>query len=143
MRSATPRLRNLARRLLALEASSGTRQRGVGAAAFGVCENLRRPLSTLAGTAGFRSLLSRALALAGDEIPWLKIVRVNAQGSLEGLDAVQLPDAEIAEGEAVLVAHLIGLLATFVGETMTLQLLQQAWPEASLRGLNSEPENGR
>jgi len=28
---------------------------------------------------------------------------------------------------------------TFIGATLTLQLLQQAWPEASLGGLSSEP----
>lgn len=93
------------------------------------------------GVAGFRSLLSRALSLASDEVRWLKAVHVNAYGSLEGLDEGQLSDAEIAEGEAVLVAQLIGLLVTFIGATLTLQLLQQAWPETPLGGLNSGPES--
>ena len=53
---------------------------------------------------------------------------------------MQLADAEIAEGEAVLVAQLIGLLVTFIGEALTLHLLHEAWPEASLGGLYSEPE---
>jgi hypothetical protein len=60
---------------------------------------------------------------------------------LEGLDDAQLSDAEIAEGEAVLVAQLIKLLVTFIGATLTLQLLQQAWPEASLGDLTAEPES--
>ena len=140
MRSAPPRLRNIARRLLALEASSGRTREAEGSAAFPVCEKLRQPLSTLAGVAGFRSLLSRALALADGEIRWLKAVHVDANGSLEGLDEAQLSDAEIAEGEAVLVAHLLGLLVIFIGEALTLHLLQEAWPEAMLGGLNSEPE---
>jgi len=139
MRAASP-LQNFARRLLALEASVGKTRESEGSAAFRVCEKLRQALSTFAGTAGFRSLLSRALALAGDEFHWLKAIHVGADGSLEGLDEVQLTDAEIAEGEAVLVAQLIGLLVTFIGATLTLQLLRQAWPEASLGGLNSEPE---
>ena len=143
MRSATPRLRNFAQRLLALEASPGKTREAEGSAAFAVCERLRQPFSTLAGVAGFRSLLSRALTLASEEIRWLKGVRVNADGSLGGLDDAQLSDAEIAEGEAVLVAQLIGLLVTFIGATLTLQLLQQAWPEASLGGLSAEPENER
>jgi hypothetical protein len=84
--------------------------------------------------------MSRALTLASDEVRWLKAVHVNADGSLEGLDDAQLTDAEIAEGEAVLVAQLIGLLVTFIGATLTLQLLRQAWPEASRGGLGSEPE---
>ena len=143
MRSAIPQLQNLARRLLALEASSRNTREAEGSAAFYVCEKLRQPLSTLAGVAGFRSLLSRALTIAGDEVRWLKAVKLNANGSLEGLDEAQLSAAEIAEGEAVLVAQLIGLLVTFIGATLTLQLLQQAWPEASLGGLNSEPEKER
>lgn len=140
MRSANPALRNLARRLLALEASSGRAREAAGSSAFYVCEKLRQSFSILAGVAGFRSLLSRALTLASDEVRWLKAVHVNADGSLAGLEDAQLTDAEIAEGEAGLVAQLIGLLVTFIGATLTLQLLQQAWPEASLGGLNSEPE---
>jgi hypothetical protein len=143
MRSATPQLRNLALRLLTLEASSRNIREAEASAAFYVCEKLRLPFSTLAGVAGFRSLLSRALALAGDEVRWLKAVHVNANGSLEGLDEAQHSAAEIVEGEAVLVAQLIGLLVTFIGATLTLQLLQQAWPEASLGGLNSKPEKER
>jgi hypothetical protein len=140
MPSATPALRNLARRLLALEASSGKPREAEGSAAFAVCEKLRLALSTLAGVAGFRSLLSRALALASDEIRWLKSVHVRADGSLEGFDAAGLSDAELAEGEVVLVTQLIGLLVTFIGATLALHLLQEAWPEASLGRLYSEPE---
>lgn len=141
MRSGPLTLRNLARRLLALEASAGKTRAADGSAAFTVCEKLRLPFSTLAGVAGFRSLLSRALALASDEVRWLKAVHVSAQGSLEGLDQAQLSDAEIAEGEAALVAQLIGLLVTFIGSTLTLQLLQLAWPETPLGSLNSAPES--
>ena len=59
---------------------------------------------------------------------------------MEGLDEVHLTDAEIAEGEAVLVAQLIGLLVTFIGEALTLHLLHEAWPQAPLGGLYSGPE---
>ena len=142
MCAATP-LRNLAQRLLALEASSGRARAAAGSSAFYVCEKLRQSFSILAGVAGFRSLMSRALTLASDEIRWLKGVHVNADGSLEGLDDAQLSDAEIAEGEAVLVEQLIRLLVTFIGATLTLQLLQQAWPNASLGGMSSEPESER
>ena len=40
-------------------------------AALRVGEKLRRPLSTLAGTAGYRSLIARALTLAKKEVPSL------------------------------------------------------------------------
>lgn len=140
MRSAAPRLRRLARRLLALEAPSGKKRDIEESAAFSVCEKLRHSLAVFAGAAGFRSLLSRALALAGDEVRWLKAVHVNAEGSLEGLDEARPADGAIAEGEVALVAELIGLLVTFIGEGLTLGILQEVWPEASLGSLNSEPE---
>ena len=142
MRSANPRLRQLARRLLALEAASADTREAEGSPAFRVCEKLRQPLSTLTGTAGFRSLLSRALALANQEVRWLRAVHVNSDGSLDltGLGGAQLSGAEIAEGQAVLVAQLLGLLVTFIGPALTLRLLQEAWPEAPLGGLNSGSE---
>ena len=52
MRAATP-LQNFARRLLALEASSGKTRDTEGSAAFRVCEKLRQALSTFAGVAVF------------------------------------------------------------------------------------------
>ena len=96
-----------------------------------VCEKLRRPLSTLAGTAGFRSLLARALALAKHEDRALDSVQVKEDGTLEGLDG------EAAQAGTVLIAQLVGLLATFVGETLTLRLLRDAWPDLPGLELNS------
>ena len=113
-----------------------------GSAAFHVNDKLRQPLSTLAGVSGFRSLLSRALALARGEVPWLRAVHIGADGALEGLDELraQLSPAEIAEGEAVLIAQLIGLLVTFIGESLTVHLMHDVWPEISTRDLSSETE---
>ena len=106
--------------------------------AFRVCEKLRQPLSRLAGVAGFRSLLSRALALANDEVRWMKAIHVRADGSLEGLYEAQsqLSETEIADGEIVLIAQLIGLLATFIGEELTLRLVQESWPNAAFDDMN-------
>ena len=106
--------------------------------AFRVCEKLRQPLTRLAGVAGFRSLLSRALALANDEVRWMKAIHVRADGSLEGLDEAQaqLSETEIADGEIVLIAQLIGLLATFIGEELTLRLVQESWPDAAFDDMN-------
>jgi len=108
-------------------------------AAFRVCEKLRQPLSRLAGVAGFRSLLSRALALTNDEARWMKAIQVKADGSLEGLEEAQaqLSETEIAEGEVVLIAQLIGLLVTFIGEELTLRLVQESWPDAPFDDMNA------
>jgi hypothetical protein len=128
---ATPKLQSFAQRLLALEAAAGKTTDAQAPPAVRVCEKLRRPLSRLMGVAGFRSLLSRALALANDEVRWLKAVHITADGSLEGLGEIegQLSQDEIAQGGVLLIAQLIGLLATFIGEALTSRLVQEVWPE--------------
>lgn len=139
MPSAAPQLKEFARRLTAYEAAAVKVAGAQNSVAFHVCEKLRRPLSRLAGVAGFRSLLSRALALANDETHWLKDVHVNADGSLEGLDEAQsVSQSEVEEGEVMLVAHVIELLVTFIGEGLTLQLVQEAWPEARFEFFGEE-----
>jgi hypothetical protein len=129
--SITPEVKAWASRLMAYEAGTAKSTHEEKSVAFRACEKLRRPLSRLAGVAGFRSLLSRALALASGEVRWLKAVHINADGSLEKLDEAQaqLSQDKIAEGEIVLVAQLIGLLMTFIGEGLTLRLLEETWPE--------------
>jgi signal transduction histidine kinase/ActR/RegA family two-component response regulator len=86
MNAVPPDIRSLARRLIALEAANASADGPVGAAVR-ACDKLRVPLARLAGVAGFRSLLGRAVALATAEIPWLDSVRVLADGSMEGFDA--------------------------------------------------------
>jgi hypothetical protein len=88
-----------------------------------VCDKLRRPFATLAGIAGFRSLLARALTLAKQESPDLRVWEVMPDGSLEGLNG------EAVQSGAVLITHLIGLMITFIGESLTLRLLQDVWPD--------------
>ena len=137
MSRVTPELRRVAHRLLALEAAAG-KAAGAQAPAVRVCDTLRRSLASLLGVAGFRSLLARALALAADEVRWLKAVRVAADGSLEGWGelAGQLSQNEIAEGGVLLIAQLIGLLVTFIGAALTARLVQEAWPELSAGDLD-------
>ena len=132
----SPEVREFAERLCADEAAAATPSEANVPVAFLVCENLRRPLTTLAGAAGFHSLLLRALTLAKREAPSLETLQVNADGSL---DEVQ-PDLmnHDAAGGALLVAHLIGLLFTFVGEALTLRLIHDVWPNATFNTLTSE-----
>lgn len=131
MNSATPKLKEFARRLLAHDAASGKPASTKEAEDFRVCEKLRVPLSRLTGLGGFRSLLSRALALSGEEVPWLRALHIKADGSLEGVKKLETkPDpSEFAEGEVVLVAQLLGLLITFIGPALTAGLLHDIWPK--------------
>ena len=93
------------------------------------------------------SLLSRALVLAKAEVPALKVVQVSPDGSLAGFEEIKPdPDAgehdaeALAKGRVVLVAHLLGLLATFVGESLTRRLACDAWPDASLDSTDLKQE---
>jgi hypothetical protein len=142
-----PESRHLAQRLLTYEAVAGKNSEPAESAAFRVCTKLRRPLITLAGVAGFRSLLSRALTLARAEAPSLSAVQVAADGSLKGLDELE-PQIDIDKEQArdrgtILIAQLIGLLLTFIGEGLTLRLVQDVWPEAAFESRVSEKERGK
>jgi hypothetical protein len=137
-----PQMRDLAQRLLACETAAGKTSEPSELAAFRACARLRQPLTTLAGVAGFRSLLSRALTLARAEAPNLSGVQVAADGSLKGLDefASQTDKEQARDGGVILLAQLIGLLLTFIGEGLTLRLVQDVWPEAAFNGCVSEKE---
>jgi hypothetical protein len=128
MNTTTPAMKDLARRLIAFEATRNPSAGPVGAT-WRACEALRGPLAKFVGMAGFRSLLSRALAIAKAEIPSLGSVQVRPDGSLEGLEGVE-PNQD-ADAGAVVVTQLLGLLVTFIGEPLTLRLVWDAWPDAT------------
>ena len=127
MSAATSAIRDLARRSIAREAARAP----VGEAGL-VCLKLRMPLARLAGLAGFRSLMARALALATVEVPWLAPVRLRDDGSLEGFDEAGDRRDAVARSEAgvEIVAQLLGLLVMFIGEPLMLRLVRDAWPDA-------------
>jgi len=141
-RMSPPVSRQLARRLLTYESAAGKNSELTESAAFRVCEKLRQPLSTLAGVAGFHSLLSRALTLARAEAPSLSAVQIGADGSLKGLDELrpQIDKDMSKEGGAILIAQLLGLLLNFIGEGITIRVVQGVWPESALDDRDSGKE---
>jgi hypothetical protein len=132
-------MRDFARGLLAQEAkgnrSSGTRSPVVFGA---VIDKLREPLIVLAGTEVFRSLLSRALVLASVEVRSLRGLHITPSGSLGRSAALdQLNQKELSAAEIVLLAHLLAMLVAFIGQSLTLRLLQDVWPGAPFNNFNS------
>jgi hypothetical protein len=127
-------MRNLALRLIAAEARPRNSEVKGSDAAFRVCEKVRASLSALVGVRGFRSLMARALALAQAEVAWLGGVEIGADGLPVVRDGGkrEMASSEAAKGGAALVAHLLGLLATFIGEALTRRLVQQVWPKTAL-----------
>ena len=139
MNRPTAEMRRFAQGLVAHETrgnkSSGTKPPLIFGA---VVDKLRQALIILAGGQVFRSLLSRALALAIDEVRWLRAVQVKADGSLESPpETARLDQREIANAEVAVIAHLLGLLRTFIGEALTLRLLQDVWPAAPVNNFYS------
>jgi CheY-like chemotaxis protein len=126
----TRNLRQCARRILAHEARAARLTDATHSAVSRVWEQLRGPLSSLSGFGSYNTLVSRALVLAGAEVPWLRSLEIGADGSLKGLNerAGDLDSGTIAEGEALLVSQLLGLLSALVGPALTLTLLQTIWP---------------
>ena len=111
-----------------------------GSAAISVCEKMREPLGKVLGIDGFRSLVARALVMAGSEIAWLRKIHVEPDGVLRGVSeaGAQIGSAEIQKGEVALVAELLGLLVIFIGPYLTERLLHASWPK--LRSFNSKNE---
>lgn len=118
--------RDLARSLVAREAEASTTSLHTQPATVRVYERLRRQLGAPVGVDGFQALASRALALAKSESPRLSAVQVTANGGLRGLGEIEShTDAdEDGEGGIILIAQLLGLFLTFLGEATTLRLIE-------------------
>lgn len=138
----------LARHVLSHEASGSPEPDVLTEAAQRVEWQLRERLAELIGLVGYTTLVARALHLAQAEIPTLGHITVSArEGSLSGIrDFVDVArvnsnDPHAAEaGLTAILANVIGLLITFIGEDLALRLVRESWPDlgpdrAALEGL--------
>lgn len=133
--NSNPEMQDIARHLLAYESAERTPSARDISAVVRVSEKLRRPLCMLAGVTGFRSLLSRALTLAKRENLGINAVSVKPDGSLDGLNGLR--DDDLLDGGAALIAQMLALLVAFVGESLTLSIVHEVWPELSVDDTNS------
>jgi hypothetical protein len=69
-------------------------------------------------------------------------VQVAKNGSLQGLGEfdpqIDIDKDQAAEGGVILLARLLSLLLIFLGETLTLRLVRDVWPEAAFDDRNSK-----
>jgi hypothetical protein len=137
MNRSTHEIRSFAKHLIAYEALGNGSSEKSKSLDFHVLEKLHPYLAALMGSGGFQALLSRSLALATAEVPWLSAVQVKAEGALEGVEKLhgQLDPDRFLEGQVVLLAQLLGLLKAFIGEILTLRLLRDVWPKFPLNDL--------
>jgi hypothetical protein len=125
--------RDLARSLVACEADASTASLHAEPATVRVYERLRRQLGASVGTDGFQALASRALALAKSESPRLSAVQVTANGGLRGLGEVESQTDADGEVGIILIAQLLGLFLTFLGEATTLRLIEDLRLQVDVR----------
>jgi hypothetical protein len=121
--------RDLARSLVAGEADASTTSLHTEPA------TVRRQLGAPVGTDGFQALASRALALAKSESPRLSAVQITANGGLRGLGEVESQTDSDENGEAgiILIAQLLGLFLTLLGEATTLRLIEDLRLQVDVR----------
>lgn len=127
-------LSQLALRALAHHAGPNASTDTLAAAAFRAHDDFARAAAQLIGQAGVDALTGRAVHLAQQEYPWLVHRREpeQAQGAFAQVVAcLKRQEPPVASEAAVaVIAILAGLLITFIGESLTLQLLRKAWPDA-------------
>jgi hypothetical protein len=138
--------RDLARNLVASEAGASATSLHAKPATIRVYEKLRRQLSATVGVDGFQLLASRALALAKSRSPRLSAVQVTASGELHGLSEVELQKGtgadEDDEAGVILIAQLLGLFLTFLGEATTLRLIEDLHLQVDVRTELVAPTEG-
>jgi hypothetical protein len=133
-------MRKIAHRLI--EAEGATLRAADSKSEYPVTDRMRPQLARLMGHGGTRALLGRALVLASREAPWLSAAFVSANGDLEGLERLkaEIDPTTFLEGRVILLAQLLGLLVTFVGPTLTLGLVREAWPQIAFEDRDFEME---
>ena len=126
-------IKNLARQLLDFEKGTDKTPANAGAV-MRVFGKLRIKLTRFAGLVGFSALLSRALVLAKADAPSLGDVQAREDGTLVGLAETGQNAGPEAVGLArvILVAQFLELLVEFIGEPLTLTLVREVWPDASM-----------
>lgn len=136
MRQASSAMQNLAHLLLRHEWNDSPDAATLSDAMERACDKLRRHLVKLMGPDGFTLLLVRSLTFAKTDFPWLTGIQVERDGSLKGLRAVveEREPAETAAGFVAVLSHYLGLLVEFIGEALTLRLIQGIWPDVDLGG---------
>ena len=136
-------MRRLGQRLLERELESAGEVIGpdnaiLAAAAERAMQRLAEPLGRLLGVDGYWGLLRRAVHVARTESPLLQELAVApiSAGGLDGLHAaVRDADPTVArDALTAILANLVWLLVTFIGEGLTRRILGEAWPDVRLDG---------
>jgi hypothetical protein len=125
------RLQQVTRQLIAQELDGSHTPDELAVAAVSMFTRLLSVLSAVLGQTGSTALFRRSLKLAEATVPFYAQVRTAEYDKLfDALSASlrqQRPEV-VREASQTLLTTYIELLAAFIGEQLTWQLLQEAWP---------------
>jgi hypothetical protein len=125
-------IQSLTRRLFEFETAADSGPDELAAGTGVILSKLYAQLEPLIGSMGFQVLSARALHLTRREFPSLAEVKSGAKKcpGLTGLrEAVHGQEpGEASAASMAIIAHLLGLLANFIGEGLTIRLVSRAWP---------------
>ena len=135
--------RNMAAWLLRYEAEDSEAPGEVLGAAERTVQKLSGRLAKLVTAAGCKPLVARAIHLAQPEAPFLRGVTAGLFPGpcLEGLDESSqgIAPEMLESGMIAVIAQLLGLLALFIGEVVTMRLVRDVWSDAALESAWADP----
>jgi hypothetical protein len=125
-------LRQAMQRALTREAGADADAKALAAAALRAYDTLAAQLALLIGDGGVRALTARSLHLVRRDFPWLAEAEEPSPSESPfdpvGACLARQEPAVATEAAAAALATLSGLLATLIGETLTMRVLRAAWP---------------
>jgi hypothetical protein len=125
----SPMIRDWARKLIASEVVADSPSALAELATLRVYEKLRQQFCAPVGVDAFQALASRALSLAKSQFPSLSAVSVTSNGDLRGVGEVETPLRVVEDGEVgiTLIAQMLRLFITLLGEAATVRLIEDAF----------------
>jgi hypothetical protein len=131
----SPKLVELARRIVEQEAGRSPDPAASAAAVETACRRLKAHLLDLLGSGGVSALFRRALHLAQREQPLLAGVGVSEDSAVcftrltESLAAST--DEEATSAAAAVLTHMLDLLVVLLGEELGMKPIRKLWPRAT------------
>lgn len=113
--------------------------------AISLWESLAAQVISIVGEGGFNSLYSRSIFLTKPEFPWLDAVsrlQVSEQGFIELKECMENQDRALARtANSQLLVCFIGVVASIVGDKLTMNILRLAWGNEVMDTVNKELKN--
>jgi hypothetical protein len=141
MAHTSPKVAELARRIVEHEAGGSADPAATAAAVETAFQRLKDHLVDMLGTGGVSALYRRALHLAQREQPILARVAVSGEPAAcftrlaESL--VSSTDEEATAAATTVLTHLLGLLVMLLGEELGMKPIRKLWPRATtVRGID-------